>query len=58
MELFDFVQPSFPLPITASPNLHGAPKEGFGKAVVACDMPEPCEFPSLDRCQKWFLWTH
>ena len=21
-------------------------------------MPEPCEPPSLDRCQKWFLWTH
>ena len=23
-----------------------------------CDMPEPCEFPSLDSCQKRFLWTH
>ena len=21
-------------------------------------MPEPCEFPSLDSCQKRFLWTH
>ena len=25
---------------------------------MACDMPEPCKFPSLDRCQKKFLWTH
>ena len=25
---------------------------------MACDMPEPCKFPSLDRCQKRFLWTH
>ena len=30
----------------------------FGEAVVACDMPEPCEFPSIDSCQKRFLWTH
>ena len=22
------------------------------------DMPEPCKFPSLDSCQKWFLQTH
>ena len=21
-------------------------------------MPEPCKFPSLDSCQKRFLWTH
>ena len=27
-------------------------------AVMACDMPEPCKFPSLDSCQKTFLWTH
>ena len=25
---------------------------------MACDMPEPCKFPSLDSCQKRFLWTH
>ena len=32
---------------------HGvALKNGFGEAVVACDMPEACEFPSLDSCQK------
>ena len=24
---------------------------------MACDMPEPCKFPSLDSCQKKFLWT-
>ena len=22
---------------------------------MACDMPEPCKFPSLDSCQKRFL---
>ena len=33
-------------------------KDGFGEAVVVCDMPEPCKFPSLDSCQKKFLWTH
>ena len=21
-------------------------------------MPEPCEFPSLDSCQKRFMWVH
>ena len=21
-------------------------------------MPEPCTFPTLDSCQKRFLWTH
>ena len=31
--------------------------DGVGEAVVACDMPEPCKFPSLDSCQKKFLWT-
>ena len=36
----------------------GALKDGFGEAVVACDMPEPRTFPSLDSCQKRFLWTH
>ena len=25
---------------------------------MACDMPEACKFPSLDSCQKRFLWTH
>ena len=25
---------------------------------MACDMPEPCKFLSLDNCQKRFLWTH
>ena len=42
----------------ASPILQGALKDGFGEAVVACDMPEPCEFLPLDSCQKMFLWTH
>ena len=25
---------------------------------MACNMPEPCKFPSLDSCKKRFLWTH
>ena len=53
--LFDVVHPAFPLPTTASPTLL---KNGFGEAVVACDMSEPCKFPSLDSCQKRFLWAH
>ena len=35
------------LPTTASPTLQGALKDGFGESVVACDMPEPCKFPSF-----------
>ena len=42
----------------ALPTLQGALKSGFGETVVACDMPEPCKFLSLDSCQKKFLWTH
>ena len=25
---------------------------------MACDVPEPCKFLSLDSCQERFLWTH
>ena len=42
----------------ASPTLQGALKDVFGEAVMVCDMPELYEFPSLDTCQKRFLWTH
>ena len=41
-----------------SPTLQGALKDVFGEVVVACDMPEPCKFLSLDSRQKRFLWTH
>ena len=47
--LLDVVHPAFPLPTKASPTFHGALKDDSGKAVVACDMPEPCQFPSLGR---------
>ena len=30
----------------------------FGETVVARDMHEPCTFPSLDSCQKRYLWAH
>ena len=53
--LFDVVHAAFPLPTTASPTLQVALKNGFGEAVVACDMPEPCKFLSLKSCQKRLL---
>ena len=58
--LFDVrvVHSAFPLPTTASPTLQDALQDGFEEALLACDMPEPCKFPSLDSCQKRFLWTH
>ena len=42
--LFHVVHSAFPLPTTASPTLQGALKGGFGEAVVACNMLEPCTF--------------
>ena len=56
--LFDVVYVAFRLPTLASPTLHDALKNGLGEAVVACDMLEPCKFPSLDSCRKRFLWTY
>ena len=50
--------PAFPLPTTASPTFRGALKDGFGDAVVACDISEPCKCPSLDSRQTRFLWTY
>ena len=38
--------------------LQDALKDGFGEAIMAWDMPEPCKFPPLDTCQKRSLWTH
>ena len=58
MSLCTVVHLALPLPTTASPTLQGALKNGFGEAVVACDMPEPCKFPSLDSWQRRFLWIH
>ena len=40
------------------PIFQGALKDGFREAVMACDIPEPCEFPSFDSFQKRFLWTY
>ena len=45
--LFDVVRVAFPLPTAALPTLKGALKDSFREDVVACDMPEPCTFPSL-----------
>ena len=46
--LFDAVHPEVPLPTMALPTLQGVLKDGFGEAVVACDMPTPYKFPSLE----------
>ena len=54
----DVVHPAFHQPTTELPTLPGAQKDGFGKAVTACGMPEPYKFLSLDSCQKRFLWIH
>ena len=49
--LFDAVQPAVPMPSTTSPALQGALKNAFGE-VVARDLPEPCECPSLNNYQN------
>ena len=56
--LFRDVHPAFPLPTMVSPTLQTALEDGFRETVVTCNMPGPCKFPSLDICQKKFLWTH
>ena len=56
--LFDVVHPAFLLLITTSSTLQGDQRDGFGEAVVACDMSKSCKFLSLDSCQERFLWTH
>ena len=49
------IRPAFPQSTTASSVLQGVLKDGFGEAVVACEIPEPREpreLPSLHSCQK------
>ena len=45
---FLMLSKAFPLPTTELPTLQGALRDGFGEAVVVCDKPEPCKFPSLN----------
>ena len=56
--LYNVVHPTLPLPTPVSPTLQGAPRDGFGEAVMACDMPEPCKLPNLESYRKRFPWTH
>ena len=51
----DVVHLAFPLLTAASLTLQGALGNGYGQAVVVCDMPEQCKFPTLVSCQKRFL---
>ena len=30
----------------------------FGEAVLVCDVPKPCKFPSIYSCQNKFMWIH
>ena len=55
---FDDANPTFLLTTTMWSILQGSLKDGYGEAVVTCDKPEPCKFPSLDSCQERFLRTH
>ena len=56
---FGVVHPAFPLPTTKYvAQAPICPERWFLEAVVARDMPKPCEFPSLDSCQKRFLLAH
>ena len=55
--VFDVVHPAFPLP-TSVAHPPKCPEDGFGEAGVACDMPKPRKFLSLDSCQRRFLWIH
>ena len=45
--VFDVVHPAFSLPTTASPSPQGALK-----AVMVCDMPEPCKFRLLTVARR------
>ena len=56
--MFILLYPAFSLSTTVSPTLQGALKNDSGEAVVACDVPEPCKFLSLNNFQKRFLWTY
>ena len=49
------VHPAFSLLTMALPTGQCALKDGFGEAVVVCDIPEPCRFLFLDSCEKRFL---
>ena len=55
---FLMLSKAFPLPTTELPTLQGALRDGFGEAVVVCDMPKPRKFLPLDIYQKRFMWTH
>ena len=58
MSTLDVVHPTFSLLTKASLTLQAALKDCVLRAVVACDIPEPCQFPSLDSRRKRFLWTY
>ena len=47
----------FSLPITASSYRQDVLRDSSGEAVVECELPKLCEFPSPDSCQKQLLWT-
>ena len=54
----DVVHSAFSLLIMAPSTPRSTLKFGYGGAVAVYDMPEPCEFSSLNSCQKRFLLAH
>ena len=55
---FDIVNPALPLLTSELSTFQTALKDDFGEDVLACDMPQPSKFLSLDSCQRRFLWAH
>ena len=53
---FEAVHQALPLPMTASPNLLGVLKSGFGEAVMTC--PNQTSFRLSTVARRWFLWAH
>ena len=56
--VFDVVYSAFRLTVKALPTVQDALKDGFGEAVVARDVTDPCEFLSLYSHRKRSLWTY
>ena len=50
---------NLPLLTTVLLTLHGAMRDGFGGAVMACGIfPNNASFCLFDGCQRRFLWIH
>ena len=50
--LLNVIHPAFPLPTAESLTLQGALLDDFERLSSSHDMPNPCQFPCLDGCQR------